>query len=82
MFFYAYAWCYAKTGLAIYNTWATRVSEEVTTMAAMAETKNWGEAFGGIRQSALFYRAGGAIRSIPGAHPTVIVNPPVQPTLG
>lgn len=82
MFAPVFAWYFAYSGTALYNTWATRFSEDVTTMAAMAQRKNWGEVWGGTRQQFLYYRAGGTIRGIPGAHPTVIVNPPVQPTLG
>lgn len=76
MFACAFAWYYAYSGDATYQTWATRASN--TANRAMDSTKNWGEYYGGTRQSFLYYRHGGTIRGTPGVHPTVITNPPNQ----
>jgi hypothetical protein len=80
MFGPTFAWYYAYSGDATYDTWAARTM--VTTAIAMADIKNWAEVYGGVRQSVLYYRAGGTIRGTPGVHPTAIVNPPLQPVLG
>lgn len=81
-YFLTFAWYYAYSGTTLYNTWATRCSDNIANMAAMTGTKNWGQLFGGLKQGALYYRHGGTVRGIPGAHPATIVNPPLQPVLG
>src|SRR4030095_5763800 len=80
MFGLTFAWLYAYTGNVLYQTWANR-SLGPTTAIADASLKNWGETWGGARQGALYYRPGRTVRGTPGAHPTAIVNPPLQPEL-
>ena len=80
MFAATFAWVAASTGTATYNTWVTRVTN--LTEMDHSQTKTWGELHGGIQQSYLYYRHGGTVRGTPGVHPTTIVNPPLQATLG
>ena len=82
-----FAWVYAYTGTALYATWADRAAA-VGNIAGYGaggplsyQTKIWGEFFGGAHMSWLYYRNGGTIRGTTGVHPTVITNPPAQPTL-
>jgi hypothetical protein len=76
-----FAWVYAYTGNPLYQLWRDRAAN-VANLQLSYQTKIWGEFYGGARQSWLYYYQGGAIRGTPGVHPTVITNPPLQPTLG
>ena len=78
MFTEIFGWVYAHTGDTTYRTWADRcanVRELQNPSPFIATVKGFGEYYGGHQQSYLFYRNGGAVRPIPGAHPTAYIEP-------
>ena len=82
MFAALQAWVYGYTGDPTYKTWAERgMFPGNLASLGVLETKQWGENWGGTRQSIFYYYAGGQVRATPGVHPTAIVNPPIHPNL-
>jgi len=78
MFTEIFGWVYAYTGDTTYRTWADRcanVRELQNPSPFTPNVKGFGEYFGGHQQSYLFYRNGGSVRPVSGAHPTAYAEP-------
>lgn len=78
LFGFMYAYETDPTGKATYLTWLNRsLNRDGITAANFNKTgKAFGEYFG-MHSSAAYYLAGGTVRGVVGAHPTVITEPPI-----
>ena len=79
-----FGWVYANTGDTTYSTWLDRCIEDanVNPSHLVMQTKLIGEIWGHLHMSYAYYRNGGTIRGIAGAHPTAITTPTVHASLG
>ncbi len=82
MFGSIFGWLYAYTANSTYLTWLDRCIEPANLTGIIMLTKYWGQWFGLTQQSFSYYRAGGSVRGISGAHPVAIITPPAHASLG